>query len=103
MMMQQGDVIIEAVDAMPVGVTVSPEGRGYVLAKGEATGHSHTIEDIEGVEMVEKDGAFYIRIDREKTVTHEEHNPVIIQPGVYRVRKVREWDHFAEEARAVAD
>ena len=56
-----------------------------------------------GLECVEKDGMFYIRVNKEKTVTHEEHNPVTIPPGVYRVRKVREYDHFAEEARAVAD
>ena len=100
---QQGDVIIEPCEVMPSGKAVKPGPRGFVLAEGEATGHFHAIAEVEGVECVEKDGMFYIRVNKEKTVTHEEHNPVTIPPGVYRVRKVREYDHFAEEARAVED
>jgi hypothetical protein len=102
-LIQQGDVLIESCESMPGGKIVEPTERGFVLAEGEATGHFHAIADVEGMECEEKDGMFFIKLDREKTVTHEEHNPVTVPPGIYRVRKVREYDHFAEEARNVAD
>lgn len=109
-MIQQGDVIIEVAD-IPKGAKKIDKGhfahllgiRGYVLAEGETTGHAHCISDVENVEMVEKDGMFFIRVLKDVTVTHEEHKPVKIPPGIYRVRKVREYDHFAEEARDVRD
>lgn len=104
MMIQQGDVIIESVESFPDGCKkVRPSQKGYVLAEGEVTGHAHAITEIEGVECEEKDGMFFIRIKTDKELTHEEHKTVTIPPGTYRVRKVREYNHFAEESKNVAD
>jgi hypothetical protein len=36
-------------------------------------------------------------------LTHQEHGNIVLEPGTYRVDRVREYDHFAEEARRVAD
>ena len=42
--LQQGDVILEAVDSLPQGIVEVPsEMRGLVLARGEHTGHAHCI------------------------------------------------------------
>lgn len=98
---QQGDVIIKNT-AIPSGSQRVPGTKGgFVLAKGEATGHSHVIKD--DIEMYEKDGVLYIRADKPVIVFHEEHQPLEIPQGTYEIRIVREYDPFAEEARKVLD
>lgn len=101
---QQGDVVIETWDSIPKDARQIGSKRGrIILADGEHTGHAHAIEDIEGVQMFEKDGMFYIRVIKEVELKHEEHKAQKIEPGIYRVRGVREYSHFDEEARRVAD
>lgn len=105
MIIQQGDVIIESIEAIPVGLKAGKLKAGkIVLAEGETTGHAHRISDVAGVVFKEgENGMFYLQNREELSLNHEEHNTVTIPPGVWRVRKVQEYDHFAEEARAVAD
>ncbi len=101
---QQGDVIIEPVESLPDnGTAVPPKPRGYVLAEGEVTGHAHVIDRVADLEFVEKDGMFYLCNKKPVTVRHEEHKPITLPAGTWRVRGVREYDHFAEEARRVID
>lgn len=101
---QQGDVIIEPINRLPEGLKkVEAKPRGYVLAEGEHTGHAHVIDRVADIEFYEKDGKFFI-VNKEKVdVTHEEHNKVTIPTGIWEVRKVREFDHFENEAREVRD
>ena len=103
MLIQQGDILIESVCNMPEGNDVLPKNGRYILAEGEVTGHAHAISDIAGIKFIEKDGMFYLQNKNSVKVKHEEHKHVTIPPGIWKVRKVREYDHFAEEARAVAD
>jgi hypothetical protein len=71
------------------------------LAYGEVTGHSHKIE--EDIEMYELDGVLYLKTDRPVDLKHEEHNPITIDKGTWKVGIVQEYDAFAEEARKVQD
>ena len=49
-------------------------------------------------------GALYLRVGPGGAeITHEEHGPVRVPQGEYRVTRVQEYDHFAEEARRVVD
>ena len=100
---QQGDVIIEPANMPSDAKVVSAKERGFVLAEGEHTGHAHVIDKIADIEFVEKDGLFYIANKKPVTVRHEEHKPIVIPAGTWRVRGVLEYDHFAEEARRVLD
>ena len=101
---QQGDVLIESVEEIPIDAkAVAAKPRGYVLAEGEHTGHAHVIDKVADIEFVEKDGMFYIKNKKSVSVTHEEHNPITIPPGLWRVRGVREYDHFLEDSRRVQD
>ena len=100
---QQGDVILEAVAELPDGKAVPAQARGYVLAEGDATGNVHRIEEVAGVAFVEKDGLFYIQNQKPVAVKHEEHKTITLPAGIWRVRGVREYDHFSEEARRVVD
>lgn len=101
---QQGDVIVERIASVPAGEAVPPEKGKLILAKGELTGHTHAIEDIAGVAFVKgTDGNFYLSLPAERTLVHQEHRPIVIPAGLYRVRQVREYDHFTEEARRVCE
>lgn len=77
-----------------------------VLAHGEVTGHAHRVHG-HGVALyeTEDDEVLVLEVpnDAEATVSHEEHHTQPIPPGVYERRIVREYDHFAEEARQVRD
>jgi hypothetical protein len=104
MQKQQGDVNLEGVDSIPKDAKkVSPEKRGFILAGSGVTAHAHRLEDIEGIEMFEKDGAYYIKISKQKILQHEKHKPIILEPGIWKSWIVKEYDHFAEEARNVLD
>ena len=73
-----------------------------VLAEGEATGHAHRLVD--DVDVVERDdGVRIFSLEKGCDVTHEEHGVVKLPKGDYLADRVVEQDHFAEEARRVAD
>ena len=98
MLYQQGDVLIQTV------LEVKGKKLNHLtLAEGEATGHHHTITEGDA-ELYEHEGTMYLRVNSEEaTITHQEHGAVTIPKGDYIVKRVREYDHFAEEARNVAD
>jgi len=99
----QGDVFFVKVEGLSDGLRpVERKDGRFVLAEGEVTGHCHAIsEDISLYEDAR--GVLYLKTDRKATVKHEEHHPVSILPGIYRVGIVQEYDPFLEEARSVAD
>ena len=70
-----------------------------ILAEGEHTGHYHEAHG-SGVAFYD-DGT--LEAPHGAQVTHQEHLPVVIPPGTYERSIVQEYDHFAEEARNVAD
>ena len=98
MLIQQGDVLFQSLGAVPDGAARI----GDVVAEGEATGHAHRVTGA-GAAVLEAEGHRYVSAPAGATVVHEEHAPVTLPPGVWDVRKVREYDHFAEEAREVVD
>ena len=92
-----------------------------ILALGEVTGHSHQIDtctdENKNTEIIQWYNSWnrntnsavgkvpeYIEVkDAPATVTHEEHNPVTLPEGIYRVRIVKEFDVFSERVMGVAD
>ncbi len=100
MIYQQGDVIIERVDIIP---SIAKKVTKYpvILAQGKTTGHAHSV--LEKVKAFVDNELIYIDSDKPFTIEHQEHNRVEVPAGIWRVRKVREYDHFAEEARNVRD
>jgi hypothetical protein len=96
---QQGDVLIKPVAEIP---RWAEPVDSRVLAEGEATGHKHLAE-AEDVRLVLFEGALYMHVPAGTRVVHEEHDALDVPPGDYLVGRVREYDHFAEEARPIAD
>lgn len=98
MFYQQGDVLIKETDE------VRGEKLNHLtLAQGTKTGHHHTVT--KGKAELYKDGDdLFLKVEgKTATLTHQEHKPIPIKKGIYKIEIVKEYDHFAEEARNVAD
>ncbi len=95
------------------------QNKKVIMAYGEHTGHHHRFEtqDCKGF-IVENFYAYWTdepkylvvtKNETEKTTEkgpkmyHEEHNPVIVPPGIYRRDIVREFDHLMQDTRRVVD
>ena len=88
-MWRHGDVMIASVDAIPDAAQAKPSA---ILARGEATGHSHRIEEAKTAELYELDGQLFVRVVAERArVVHEEHAPITLPRGDYKVWFQREY------------
>jgi hypothetical protein len=98
---RQGDVLVQRVRATKKQGTPIPRDNGrVVLAYGETTGHAHAICEI-GVEFIEVDGERMLISETGFRIQHEEHSPIDLPGGVYRVTQQREYS--PEEIRNVRD
>ena len=95
-LIRQGDVNLHIVKETK-GEIVKHNG-SFVLARGEVTGSVHllTVERAEDLEIrKDANGDMYFLLKAEGTLTHtHDHEPLIIQPGIYRQTAEREVDHF---------
>jgi hypothetical protein len=108
-MYRQGDVLLVPVaeEAVPAHVAGAPrerrDGRGrLVLALGEVTGHAHAV--VGPGELVREPGSFgpmLLRLPKGGRVVHEEHAPIALPAGWYRV--VRQREYVPGSVRIVAD
>jgi hypothetical protein len=98
-MWRHGDVMLAEAAAVPPGAKLQ---RTTVLAYGEVTGHSHRIADPATAEVWELNGTHYLNVtDALATLIHEEHKPIPLPQGVYRVWIQREYT--PAEIRRVID
>ena len=98
MLLQQGDVLLKKVSKVQ-----GKKLNHLILAEGEATGHCHVITKGDA-ELYDDNGTLYLKVfSDEAELTHQEHDVITIKKGEYEIDKVREYDHFAEEARLVRD
>ena len=110
---QQGDVLIKKIDKLPKGlVPLSTK----VLQKGETTGHMHQFATDAFVSVFklvanENTPEKTITLNEQKFIVvgdnailrHEEHRPITIEPGIYEIDIVREFDYDKMEATRVVD
>jgi hypothetical protein len=108
----QGDLLLERVaDVVPSGtVTENLDGVPMVLAEGEFSGHRHAIREPVTLFRDEKLAAdipagLYIGhvqvASAYARVSHEEHAPLTLPRGTYRVRRQRELG--PKDARVLFD
>lgn len=98
---RQGDVFIERVKEIPAGATrQKPEAGRIILAHGEATGHHHSLE-ADAADWWKAGEEQFLEVQRATEVVHQEHAPVQLPAGIYRVRRQREYS--PEAIRNVAD
>lgn len=104
---RQGDVLIVRDDDAPIdGVEIQREGDRVVLAYGKATGHAHAIRTRTGklhaVREAQAGVIGVLALARASTLRHEEHAPIRLPAGRYRI--VRQVEYVAGAVpRPVAD
>ena len=88
---RQGDLLLVPVAALPAHAPRIRSGR-LVLAEGEATGHAHVVED-ERASLHGWSSERYLLVEGDSSVllVHDEHDPLALLPGVYEVRRQREY------------
>lgn len=99
----QGDVMFTRVAKAPKAAQpVEMPGDRIVLALGEATGHHHSLPKARGVALLEapertkEDELLNVRFlqimeGATATITHQEHGPITLTPGTWRVSQQREY------------
>jgi hypothetical protein len=113
---QQGDVLFEQIvegdyDEKVISrlmkdkkISLRADHKNGIVARGEATGHAHRFDLHEdNVQFYIGYGIVYVDLPDGGTITHEEHKPIDLPPGTYKVRQVVEFDHLEEAPRVVAD
>lgn len=95
MLFRHGDVLIQQVAQLPAPLE---KLQHHILAHGEVTGHCHRVE--QGELYLGPDGLF-LKVSEPTQVVHEEHAPIPLRPGFYRVWRQREYS--PQEIRVVRD
>ena len=104
MLYQQGDVLILKIDEIPKETTKRKrEGGKLILARGEATGHHHFIQQPDAELFEGSDQQIFLHCTVQVEVEHQEHQPITLPIGDYQIIPVQEYDHFKEEASGVVD
>ena len=92
-MKRQGDLLFVRLTEITEKARENPDGR--VLARGEATGHSHAIAEADLAHCeVFLDGAdrLIVRAKADVNVIHQEHDQVALESGTWEVRRQREYE-----------
>jgi len=102
---QQGDVILKRIDEIPTGdrIRINKNNRGeMVLAEGEVTGHYHGILEKDS-ELFNINNKVYMDLKETATLTHQEHHHITLDPGIWEIGRVQEYDYFSKMVRKVTD
>jgi hypothetical protein len=88
-MWRQGDIYVARVKSVPKGARALPH---CVLAEGEATGHSHRVAQPGVARLFHAGDSHFLDVTAgSATVVHDEHGPISLPRGVYRVWRQREY------------
>mgnify|MGYP001617549629 CR=1 FL=1 len=102
---QHGDVLIQQIKSMPDGLKrIRSEHGLLIIARGETTGHHHAIavKEKEAI-LYELKGELYLEVAMPVKITHEEHKPLDIPTGIYKIGRVQEHDYLLDMERQVRD
>jgi hypothetical protein len=108
-MYRQGDVLVVPIreSDVPAGAIPAPRDRSgrLVLAYGEATGHAHVASG-EGLRLLvlpDDLQSMFLHVQMHGRVTHEEHGPIALPAGYFRIVRQREYVPGAVRPRLVED
>jgi hypothetical protein len=82
-MQRQGDLLLIPTRQLPINLT--PLSTRVVLA-GD---HSHQLDG--GTVLRNPQGDLFIRVDEQVLLIHQEHAPLALAPGTYRVTRQRRY------------
>ncbi len=86
---RHGDVLIRRIAHLPIAVQ---QRAGTTLAHGEVTGHSHRLQPAGAVQLWAQGSELFLEVKATSaTLVHEEHRPIELTQGFYRVWRQREY------------
>lgn len=89
MLYRHGDVLIARVQTLPTQAT---KRSGTILTRGEITGHSHRVQEIGAAQLYDFKLETFLEVSASiATLVHEEHKPIELPKGIYRVWMQREY------------
>jgi hypothetical protein len=106
-MYRQGDVLVLPIDPadLPAELLPAPRDRHnrMVLALGEATGHAHVVTGDRVSLLCPPDAPeqLFLVVEGYGRIVHEEHGPIALAPGAYRV--IRQREYIPGAVRPVSD
>src|SRR5271163_38571 len=101
-----GDVIITRVKDTPNDFNKATMEPKSALAYGEATGHIHQLQGTPGVDFdlrILPDNSRFLKVYNPVLLKHQEHSPIKLKEGNYKIGIQREYDPFEKLTRSVAD
>lgn len=111
---RQGDLLVEAIATLPEGcapwpVTERAGAKVHVLAEGETTGHAHCLAAGPDVSVLRPSDSSdpltlgFVALKKLARLVHDEHRPLNLAPGFYRVIQQRRYEAATGAWRRVAD
>jgi hypothetical protein len=116
---RHGDVFLKPVEKLPEiqeylkDRTNIKTRNSKIILTGEVTGHAHrmTEGEYEIIDYYEHTWRSekpvvthsFLEVKEESIVTHEEHGPLPITPGLYEIIRARDFDYAANLSRRVLD
>ena len=95
---RHGDVMIEECSEVP---KTAKKLKGNILVRGEVTGHAHRLDPPGAFQIYETPEFMFVEVTEESSILHEEHAPIVLQKGKYKVWVQREYT--PEAIRRVID
>lgn len=105
---RQGDVLLIKVNNIPKNVKVIND---KIIAHGESSNHCHRVTD--NIDVLEYDGELFLQVNEKGKLEHvlvsnpdtwtQEHNPIELEKGYYKVIKQVEYDPYEKHIRNVMD
>jgi len=94
---RQGDLLIT-----PVKEIKGRKQKDKIVAYGEGTGHTHQVVDGD-VYRTGKNGAKYLDLPVDTKLVHDEHGPIDLPKGKYKVQQQREYKPKLKKAVRIVD
>lgn len=96
---RHGDLLIAGAERLP---NEKRKLHHLVLAEGELTGHSHRIAEKDAAALYQTHQGLFLEVYAEKaTLVHQEHGPITLDRGIFRIWRQREYS--PREIRVVRD
>lgn len=100
---RHGDISFHKIKEIPSGVKkLEVKDNTFNLKEGEATGHFHRLKgDFEIYQ--DNEGRYVLDVKNDSHLTHEEHDTIIIEKGIYIQEQEIEYCPFEKRLNQIKD
>ena len=104
---RQGDILFEKVNDF-LDNMIKMDEHERTVAKGELTNHHHSFGKSEQVILYRDkknntDPVYVEVLQEQSTITHQEHAPLTLEKGTYKITREREYNPFLDMIQQTVD